>query len=88
MTSPQPLNCEQIQVMVEQAFPPESTVAVDTDGYYFNIKVISDSFQGLRPVARQQMVYKGLQDAITKGFLHAVNIATYTPEQWLQISKQ
>ena len=76
------LSCEQIATMVTDEFADDSQVNVDTDGYYFNIQVISARFDGLNTVKRQQLVYKGLQQAITSGSLHAVNIKTYTPLEW------
>lgn len=56
-------------------------VKVDTDGYYYNFKVISHTFEGLNQVKRQQMVYAALNDLIADGSLHAVNIKTQTPEE-------
>lgn len=56
-------------------------VSVDTDGYYYNFNVISDTFDGLNQVKRQQLVYAALNDLIADGSLHAVNIKTQTPEE-------
>lgn len=57
-------------------------IEVTTDGYYFNIVAVSDLFDGKRPVQRQQLVYAGINDLIADGSLHAVNIQTYTPEEF------
>jgi len=59
----------------------DADVVVDTDGYYYNFKVVSNSFNGLNQVKRQQMVYAALNDLIADGSLHAVNIKTQTPEE-------
>jgi len=80
------INCETIQQLVMAELPSGSQVSVDTDGYYFNVTAVSDSFEGQSPVKRQQMVYKGLQAVIADGSLHAVNIKAYTPEQYSQIN--
>ena len=56
-------------------------VSVDTDGYYYNFSVVSDSFEGKNQVKRQQMVYAALNDLIADGSLHAVNIKTQTPSE-------
>jgi acid stress-induced BolA-like protein IbaG/YrbA len=61
---------------------PGATVEVSGDGRHFDILVISEAFAGLMPVKKQQLVYGALNDAIADGSLHAVNIKTYTPEQW------
>ena len=43
------------------------------------ITVVSEIFEGLRPVARQQKVYAPLNEFIRSGELHAVNIIAKTP---------
>jgi len=55
---------------------------VDGEGNKYDVTVISEVFAGLRPVKKQQMVYGALSDQIANGSIHAVNIATFTPEQW------
>ena len=58
-----------------------ATVNVDTDGYYYNFSVVSQSFEGLNQVKRQQMIYAGLNDLIADGSLHAVNIVAKAPSE-------
>ncbi|MEH6467106.1 MAG: BolA family protein [Porticoccus sp.] len=43
--------------------------------------VVGSLFAGLRPVQRQQKVYSVLQDEISKGAIHAVNMKTLTPDE-------
>lgn len=57
-------------------------VKVEGDGYHYNLTLVSDAFQGKSKVARQQWVYKLLNDFITSGQLHAVNMQTWTEEEW------
>ena len=64
-----------------QAEMPNAEIEVTTDGYYFNVSAVCETFTGKRPVQRQQMVYAGLKELIADGSLHAVNIKTYTPEE-------
>lgn len=59
-----------------------SEALVEVDGSHYSVTVISDAFKGLMPVKKQQLVYAALNDAIASGDIHAVNIKTYTPEQW------
>ncbi|MEH6468310.1 MAG: BolA/IbaG family iron-sulfur metabolism protein [Porticoccus sp.] len=58
-------------------------VSVEGDGRHFDIMVVGSLFAGLRPVQRQQKVYSVLQDEISKGAIHAVNMKTLTPEECL-----
>ena len=56
-------------------------VKVETDGYYVTVHVVSDVFEGMRPVKRQQTVYGAFSDLIADGSLHAVNINAKTPSE-------
>jgi len=55
---------------------------VESDGSHFNILVVGDVFEGLRPVQRQQKVYAVLQAQIAEGAIHAVNMKTFTPDEF------
>ena len=57
-------------------------VTVESDGSHFNILVVGDVFEGLRPVQRQQKVYSVLQSQIAEGTIHAVNMKTLTPGEF------
>jgi acid stress-induced BolA-like protein IbaG/YrbA len=68
--------------MIEEALAadfPGATIDVQLDGSHCQVTVISDLFEGLRPVARQQRVYAPLGEFIRSGALHAVNIIAKTP---------
>lgn len=68
---------QQIGDLVRVAMPG-ARVGVGGDGYHVEVLVVSDAFEGLRPVQRQQRVYAALGDAIRSGALHAVNIRALT----------
>ena len=57
-------------------------VRVQGEGSHYEILVIGELFAGLRPVARQQQIYAVLGELIADGSIHAVNIRTFTPEEW------
>lgn len=57
-------------------------ITVESDGSHFNILVVGDLFEGLRPVQRQQKVYAVLQAQIAEGSIHAVNMKTFTPNEF------
>ena len=57
-------------------------VDVEGDGYHYNLTLVSDVFLGKPKVARQQWVYSKLNDYITSGRLHAVNMKTLTKSEW------
>ena len=55
------------------------------EGCNFEVTVISDVFNGLLPVKRQQQVYKCVNDQIADGSIHALTIKAYTPAQWQKL---
>lgn len=57
-------------------------IQVQGEGNRYDITVIGELFEGLRPVKKQQLVYAALSDCIADGSIHAVNIRTFTPAQW------
>lgn len=61
---------------------PGADIEVQSDGYHVDVVVVSAAFEGLMPVKKQQMVYAALNDKITDGSIHAVNMKLYTPAQW------
>ena len=58
------------------------SVDVSGDGSHFDLVVVGELFSGLSPVRRQQQVYAALREEIASGAIHAVNMKTYTPDEW------
>jgi acid stress-induced BolA-like protein IbaG/YrbA len=77
---------EEIKHLLEQAFEG-ATVMAEGDGSHFKVRLVSDVFNGLRPVKKQQMIYQVLNEQIKSGAIHALSIETYTPEEWEKASK-
>jgi BolA protein len=48
---------------------------------HFKVTMVSEKFQGLRPVKRHQEVYALLADELKSG-VHALALHLYTPEEW------
>jgi BolA protein len=48
---------------------------------HFNMTVVSDAFEGKRPVARHQMIYKILADELA-GEVHALALHAFTQDEW------
>jgi acid stress-induced BolA-like protein IbaG/YrbA len=69
-----------------QGHLPDCQFEVQGEGAKYDIIAIGDVFEGLRPVKKQQLVYGALTEHIAEGTIHAVNIRTYTPQQWQEQS--
>jgi BolA protein len=92
MTNIQVITVEQtIRSKVEQALVPQELRLLNESqmhagpavNSHFNLTLVSGVFEGKRPVARHQMVYKVLSDELA-GEVHALALHLFTPEEWLQ----
>ncbi len=75
------MQAQELQTLLSEELP-DCEVQVRSEGGHYNIQVVGEMFDGLRPVQKQQVVYKVLNPLITGGSIHAVNIRTYTPAEW------
>ena len=75
------MDIQSIQKLFEQQFT-SAHLEVTSEGNHLNVLIVSDAFEGLNPVKRQQAVYAVLNDKIASGEVHAVHIKTFTPAQW------
>ena len=66
---------------------PNATIDAANEGNKFDVRVIDDSFEGKRLVARQQVILALVKDKIASGEIHALNIQALTHAEW-QVKKQ
>jgi acid stress-induced BolA-like protein IbaG/YrbA len=79
------MNADDVRSILEQQLT-DCDIKVEVDGSHVNIIVIGDVFEGKRPVQRQQIVYGALQEHIASGVIHAVNMKTYSVQEWQQLT--
>lgn len=72
---------EEIELLLKDALNL-SEVVVKSEGTHFTIIAVSDEFDSMSRVKRQQAVYAPLKERIADGSMHAVTIKTFTPAQW------
>lgn len=70
----------EIGKLIEAAFD-SATVKVVGDGAHFEALVIASEFEGLRTLARHQLVYKSLGELVGNE-IHALSIRALTPDEW------
>lgn len=75
------MQIEQVKQLIEQGLPG-SNVSVDGDGVHFEAIVVSDQFEGLNRIKRQQLVYQTVNEYVQSGELHALSMKTLTPNEW------
>lgn len=74
------IKSEDIEDLLENEFSDASITAVGESGSY-QVRIISDFFDGLNAVKRQQAVYRVLNPHIASGAIHAINMQLLTNEE-------
>ncbi|MFQ3680310.1 MAG: BolA/IbaG family iron-sulfur metabolism protein [Pseudanabaenaceae cyanobacterium] len=77
---------EKIAELIRRALP-QAEVMVENpynDGQHFSAVVVAPEFAGLTMVKQQRLVNDALKSEIDSGAIHALQLKTYTPEQWQQ----
>lgn len=66
---------------VMQALPEAEVIVNTDDNVHYTMQVISDAFEGLSPVKRQQRIMRLFQSEILSGDIHALTLKTWTVAQ-------
>ncbi|MDF2182177.1 BolA/IbaG family iron-sulfur metabolism protein [Neptuniibacter sp. CAU 1671] len=75
------MQAEEVKQILETQLE-NCVVTTAGEGCDFQVVVVGEVFEGLRPVKSQQLVYACLKEHIANGTIHALTIKTYTPAQW------
>jgi acid stress-induced BolA-like protein IbaG/YrbA len=60
----------------------DAIVRVESDdNTHFGALVVAREFEGLRSIARHQLIYRSL-GSLVGNEIHALSIQAYTPEEW------
>jgi acid stress-induced BolA-like protein IbaG/YrbA len=73
----------EISQRIENALPGARVNVASDDGVHFSALVVAPQFEGLRAIARHQLVYRALGEAMG-GAIHALSLDTPTPAEWAQ----
>lgn len=77
------MNAEDIKKMIAAGLNC-SYLELDGDGQHWFAVIVSNDFEGVRPVARHQKVYATLGDKIKTNEVHALSMQVYTDAEWKQ----
>ncbi|GAB5381528.1 MAG: BolA family iron metabolism protein IbaG [Aliiglaciecola sp.] len=72
---------QQIESLLKQELEL-AEVHVTSDGSHFQIIAVSDIFDDMSRVKKQQFIYGPLKDKIADGSMHAISIKTFSEKQW------
>lgn len=76
------MDIQAITDILKQHFPDADHIQADFEGSHLQVVIVSQVFEGLSPIKKQQRVYAALNEKISSGEIHAVNMKTLTPAQW------
>ena len=79
------MQIDEIKRLLAEQFA-DAHIEASLDGSHVNVTVVSSMFIGLSPVKKQQSVYAALAEPIASGAIHAVNMKTYTPDEWQNLA--
>lgn len=71
----------EVQGLIQTGLPGSQTF-VEGEGCSFSVVVVSEAFDGLSPVKRQQKVLETVREQLGTGALHAISMKVYTPPEW------
>jgi acid stress-induced BolA-like protein IbaG/YrbA len=71
----------EITQLIEAGFDGATVKVLSDDNTHFEALVVAAEFEGMRPIARHQLVYKCL-GALVGNEIHALSIKALTPQEW------
>jgi acid stress-induced BolA-like protein IbaG/YrbA len=75
------MNPQQIADLIRQSIPDVRVEVQSEDNTHFAARLVGPAFEGLRPLARHQLVYRALGERMGRE-IHALTIEAYTPQEW------
>lgn len=61
---------------------PDASIEIDGADCNFTARVVSQVFDGLRPVQRQQRILAAFSESLASGELHALTVEAFTTMEW------
>jgi len=77
------MNPSDISQLITTGFESAEVKVMSDDNTHFEAIVVAAEFEGKRPLARHQLVYKTL-GALMGNEIHALSIRAFTPDEWQQ----
>lgn len=74
------------QLLTTELSPAE--FRINQDGSHFELLVVSNVFDGLNKLKRQQKIYTFLNPWIASGDMHAVTMHLHTDDEWQEINNR
>jgi acid stress-induced BolA-like protein IbaG/YrbA len=75
------MTSEELQTIIAAGLPCEH-LDVTGDGSHWYATIVSNAFEGLSRIKRQQRVYATLGNRMQTNEVHALSMKTLTPAEW------
>jgi len=72
---------QNVAELIRQALPDAQIDVRSDDNTHFTALLVGTAFEGLRPLARHQLIYRALGERVGRE-IHALSIEAYTPQEW------
>ena len=76
----------EITKLIEAGFEDAVVEVASDDNTHFEALVVAAEFEGKRPIARHQLVYRCLGKLVGNE-IHALSIKALTPDEWREAGK-
>ena len=71
--------------LIEDGLPGADAKVFSDDNTHYEAVIISEAFDGVRPLARHQLVY-GCLGSLMGNEIHAMSIRAHTPAEWAALA--
>jgi acid stress-induced BolA-like protein IbaG/YrbA len=71
----------EIEKLISAGFDGATVSVASDDNHHFEALVVAAEFEGKRPLARHQLVYRCL-GSLVGNEIHALSIRAMTPDEW------
>lgn len=73
-----------VAARIKQAIP-DAEIQVEGADCNFSVVVLSQQFEKMMPVKRQQRILACFSDLLGSGALHALSVKAHTPAEWAKL---
>jgi acid stress-induced BolA-like protein IbaG/YrbA len=71
---------DEVARLIRAGLPGADVQVLSDDQTHFTTRIVSSAFEGLRPIARHQLVYRTLGERVGRE-IHALSIDARTPQE-------
>jgi acid stress-induced BolA-like protein IbaG/YrbA len=78
------MNPADIERLITAGLPDADVRIISPDNTHYEAVIVTSAFEGKRPIARHQLIYRCL-GTLMGNEIHAMSIRAHTPEEWREL---